>query len=328
MQTVIGLAERHGLLIVFLNALLSQGGVPVPIVPTLVTVAALARQSSYQIAQIILAGVSGALIVEVVLYWCGLHYGQRFLGLLCRFSLSPDFCVRRTEEVFARVGPWSLLFAKFIPGLSLITVAMAGVTRMSLLAFLALDGVGALLFIGTIVAVGMLFHDTITIVLSTLADLGKIGGLIVLAAIGLYLLTKWTRRRLFIRQLRMDRITVAELRQLMDDGQEIVVLDVRPKAIRAEGTIPGAVSAHPADVDPALETYPRGIEMVVYCACPNEESAATAAKHLRKAGFKKIRPLLGGIDAWVEAGHPVERHCCRAGEGRVPTNQPTGCCRR
>src|SRR5262249_45775954 len=181
MQTVIAIAERHGLLIVFLNVLLSHGGLPLPVVPTLITVAALARQSPYQITQIVLAGVSGALIAEAALYWCGLHYGQRFLALLCKLSFSPDFCVRRTEQVFARVGPWSLLFAKFIPGLSLIAVAMAGVTKMSLLAFLALDGVGALLFIGTIVAVGMLFHDAITIVLSTLADLGKIGGLIVLA---------------------------------------------------------------------------------------------------------------------------------------------------
>jgi rhodanese-related sulfurtransferase len=179
------------------------------------TVATLARQSPYQITQIILAGVSGALIAEFALYWYGLHYGQRFLGLLCRLSFSPDFCVRRTEEVFARVGSWSLLFAKFIPGLSLITVAMAGVTKMT---------------------------------------------------------------------------------------------DVRPKEIRAqEGTIPGAVSAHPADTDPALKSYPRETEIVVYCACPNEESAATAAKHLRQAGFKKIRPLLGGIDAWVQAGHPVDR---------------------
>jgi membrane protein DedA with SNARE-associated domain len=136
MQNVIAIAERHGLLIVFLN-------VPLPAVPTLMTVAALARQSPYQITQIILTGVSSALIAELALYWCGRHYGQRFLGLLCRLSFSPDFCVRRTEEVFARVGSWSLLFSKFIPGLTLITVAMAGVTKMPVLAFLLLDGIGA-----------------------------------------------------------------------------------------------------------------------------------------------------------------------------------------
>jgi hypothetical protein len=106
-----------------------------------------------------------------------------------------------------------------------------------------------LLFISAVVALGLLFEDAITSMLSTLTDLGKVSGLIVLAAIGLYLLTKWWRRRLFIRQLRMDRITVAELRKLIDDGQEIVILDVRPKEIRVqEGTIPGAVSAHPGDI--------------------------------------------------------------------------------
>jgi membrane protein DedA with SNARE-associated domain/rhodanese-related sulfurtransferase len=308
MQNVITIAERHGPLIVFLNVLLSQGGLPLPAVPTLMTVAALARQSPYQISQIIFAGVSGALVAELALYWCGLHYGQRFLGLLCRLSFSPDFCVRRTEEVFARIGPWALLFSKFIPGLTLITVAMAGVTKMPVLAFLLLDGIGALLFISAAVALGLLFHDAITSVLLTLMNLGKIGGVVVLAAIVLYSLTRWWRRRLFIRQLRMDRITVTELRKLIDDGREIVILDVRPKKSRLqEGTIPGAVSAHPADIDPAVKAYPRETEIVVYCACPNEASAATAAKHLKQAGFKKIRPLLGGIDAWVQAGHPVER---------------------
>jgi hypothetical protein len=69
MQNIITVAERHGLLIVFLNVLLSQGGLPLPVVPTLMTVAALASQSPYQIIQIILAGVSGTLIAEAALYW-------------------------------------------------------------------------------------------------------------------------------------------------------------------------------------------------------------------------------------------------------------------
>ena len=71
--------------------------------------------------------------------------------------------------------------------------------------------------------------------------------------------------------------------------------------------IPGAVPAPPEDIDPVVMIYSRELEIVVYCACPNEASAAFAAKHLKQAGFKKIRPLLGGIDAWVQAGQPVER---------------------
>jgi rhodanese-related sulfurtransferase len=199
-------------------------------------------------------------------------------------------------------------FAKFIPGLSLIAVAMAGVSKMPVLAFLLLDGLGALLFVSASVALGVIFQNAITSVLSTLAEFGMLGNLAVVAALALYLLTKWWRRQLFIRQLRMNRITVAELRKLIEDGEELVILDVRPKEIRAQdGIIPGAIAAHPEDIDPIVRDYSRDLEIIVYCACPNEESAATAAKHLKQAGFRKIRPLLGGIDAWVDAGHPIER---------------------
>jgi rhodanese-related sulfurtransferase len=184
---------------------------------------------------------------------------------------------------------------------------MAGVTKMSVFTFLLLDLIGGMVFVTALVALGVIFQDAITSFLSTLVDYGKFGVVAVLVAIGLYVFIKWLQRRLFIRQLRMDRITVTELRQLINDGQTLLILDVRPKEIREhDGIIPGAVSAHPADIDPLIMNYPREAEIVVYCACPNEESAATAAKHLKRAGFKKIRPLLGGIDAWVQAGHSVK----------------------
>jgi rhodanese-related sulfurtransferase len=210
--------------------------------------------------------------------------------------------------MYARVGSWSLLVAKFIPGLSLIAVAMAGISRLSAFYFILLDGIGALLFVGASVALGAMFQDAIASVLSTLAEFGMFGNALVVAALVLYVLIKWWRRQLFIRQLRMNRITVAELRQLIDDGVDVVILDVRAKEARIQdGIIPGAVAAHPEEIDPIVKECPRDAEIVVYCACPNEESAATAARHLKNAGFKKIRPLLGGIDAWIDAGNAIER---------------------
>jgi len=308
MQHAITVIEQHSLFLVFLSNLVARGGLPLPIVPILVAAGALAAQKPDQIIQIIIASVGGSLLAELWLYWFGVRYGQRFLVLLCKMSLSPDFCVRQTETVFTKLGPWSLIFAKFLPGLSLISVAMAGITNMSLLAFFLLNGLGGLLFVTAFVVLGVIFQEAITSALTTLMELGAFGILTIVAGFGLYLLFKWWRRRLFLRQLRMDRITVSELRQLIDDGQEPVILDVRPQHVRVQdGIIPGAILAHPVDINPIIKGYSRNADIIVYCACPNEESAATAAKHLKQAGFKKIRPLLGGIEAWVQAGHPIER---------------------
>jgi rhodanese-related sulfurtransferase len=185
---------------------------------------------------------------------------------------------------------------------------MAGITSMPLPLFLLLDGIGALLFVGVAITFGWMFQNEITGAFSRLVAFGLWGLLAALAALALYLAAKWLQRQLFIRSLRMSRITVDELRRLMHEGKEILILDVRPPDVQAaEGIIPGAVAAHPAEIHAITDIYSRERETIVYCACPNEASAATAAKHLRRAGFKRIRPLLGGIDAWVQAGHPLER---------------------
>jgi membrane protein DedA with SNARE-associated domain/rhodanese-related sulfurtransferase len=306
MQQITSDMERYGLLVVFLNVLLAEGGLPLPAFPLLIATAALVTQGRQQVLEIILVGVSGTLIADLAWYWGGKSYGRRVLGLLCKMSLSPDFCVRQTETVFLKVGPWSLLFAKFFPGLSTMSVAMAGVTKMSLPTFLLLNAVGALVFVGVAVVMGLIFQDAVTDLLRILANIGKFGVLFALAVLGLYLLARWGRRQAFIRRLGVDRITVDELRGLISAGHKPLILDARPKEIRSrEGIIPGALSANPAD--PVVMTYSHEREIVVYCACPNEVSAAIAAKHLRQAGFKNIRPLLGGIDAWVRAGQPLER---------------------
>jgi len=308
MQFAIAILEHHILWVVFLNLLLTQAGLPLPVLPSLLTAAALAGHDPRQVAEVVVAGFAGALLGDFVPYWYGRRFGRRVLTLLCRISFSPDFCVNRTETVFAKIGPWTLIFAKFIPGVSPVSVAMAGITRMPMPVFALLDGVGKFLYVGIGVALGVIFQNAIASVLATLVEFGKFGIGAVVAALAIYVLGKWWRRRLFIRQLRMDRIGVDELHQLMNAGGDVMILDVRPKEVRElDGVIPGAVAAHPADSDPALDGYSRDLEVVVYCDCPNEASAAIAAKHLKQAGFKKIRPLRGGFDAWVEAGHPLQR---------------------
>jgi membrane protein DedA with SNARE-associated domain/rhodanese-related sulfurtransferase len=313
MQNVIFLIERYGLIVVFLNVFLSQAGLPLPVYPVLMTATALAAGTGdpigmTQIPAIVVVGVAAALAADLAWFSAGRAFGQRVLATLCKISLSPDFCVRQTEATFVRFGPISLSFAKFVPGLTNIAVALAGTSRTPWTAFLVFDLIGATLFIGAGVALGFIFRDAIGDVLAVLDAFGRLGLLLLGAAFAFYLAGKWWQRQRFIRQLRMNRITVDELRDLIEDGATPVILDVRSDKLRArDGIIPGSVQARLSELDHLRRLYARETEVVVYCSCPNEASAAVAARHLKRAGFKRIRPLQGGIEAWTHAGHPVER---------------------
>jgi membrane protein DedA with SNARE-associated domain/rhodanese-related sulfurtransferase len=313
MQNVIVLIERYGLIVVFLNVLMSQVGLPLPVYPVLMAATALAAGAGglddmTAIPAIFAVGVGAALIADLAWFWAGRIFGQRVLATLCRISLSPDSCVRQTEATFRRFGPASLSFAKFVPGLTNITVALTGTSQTALWAFLLFDFIGAALFIGGAIVLGFVFRDAIADVLAVLDTFGRLGLVVIAMALAFYLAGKWWQQQRFIRQLRIDRITVGELRDLIDDGANPVILDVRSDELRTrEGIIPGSVRAKLSELDGVRSAYARATEVVVYCSCPNEASAALAARHLKRAGFKRIRPLQGGIEAWALAGNPIER---------------------
>jgi len=139
---------------------------------------------------------------------------------------------------------------------------------------------------------------------------GPLGLVALAAALAAYVLLKAIQRRRLIQMLRMARVSVAELADMLRRGERPLIVDVRSMSSQSQGRIPGAVwiddrafrdqparqRAGESDVD----------EVIVYCACPNEASAALVAKQLMRAGFKRVRPLAGGIEAWVEQGYAVE----------------------
>jgi membrane protein DedA with SNARE-associated domain len=244
MLPIISDLDRYGLLVVLIGVSLAEVGVPLPAFPILVTAGAVITKSRYQVVELIAVGMSGTLIADLCLYWSGKRYGGRVLGVLCKMSLSPNSCVGQAETLFLRIGKWSLLYAKFFPALSTISMAMAGITEMPMVTFLFLSGAGALLFVIVAVLTGWIFRDAIIDVLNAIAAIGKFGFLSALLAVCLYLLARWWRGRAFVRQLRMDRITVAGLRRLIDEGRKPLILDARPAEIRAPaGSIPGAMTA-------------------------------------------------------------------------------------
>jgi rhodanese-related sulfurtransferase len=96
---------------------------------------------------------------------------------------------------------------------------------------------------------------------------------------------------------------------MMDASEKPIVLDVRSRVHREiDGRrIPGAVPVDLDALEATLEGIPRDRDVVVYCACPNEVTAVKVAMQLRERGIRRVRPLLGGIDAWVLSGYEIER---------------------
>ncbi|GAC1453336.1 MAG: hypothetical protein PVSMB6_07600 [Steroidobacteraceae bacterium] len=289
---------------VAIAVLVDQLGVPLPCYPLLLLGGALAWQGEASTGGLLLTAVAAAVTADTAWYAAGARLGSRALRLLCKVSISPDSCVRQTESIFARAGLRSLLVAKFIPGLAAVATALAGVRRASVPVFLGYDIGGAVLWAGTPLLLGIVFHNAVNDVAATLGDLGRKGAELVLAALAVFIAIKFMRRWLLLRELRMARVSVHELHAMMARGEPVAIIDARlPGAQLTGGRIPGARTAD--EHLEALRAQPE-LEVVVYCACPNEVSAARVALRLRKAGFTRVRPLLGGIEAWRDAGFSVE----------------------
>jgi membrane protein DedA with SNARE-associated domain/rhodanese-related sulfurtransferase len=298
---------QYGLVIVFINVLASQIGLPVPVVPTLIVAGAIAADGQLPMAPLFVWSVLACLIADCAWYAIGQIYGIRVLKLLCRISLEPDSCVSQTQTSFERWGVNSLVIAKFIPGLATIAPPLAGALRIGWLRFTGLSTASAMLWVGTALVIGTLFKDQIALLLIHLGDIGSVAAVIVGAALALYIAYKWWERFRFFKSLRMARINVAELYELVQAGAAPVIVDVRSPTARALDPrwIPGALHVPIDDVAKHIADLPRNRDIILYCACPSEASAARVARVLMNHGFRKVRPLYGGLDAWVAAGYAV-----------------------
>lgn len=301
---------HYGYALLFGWVFVEQIGVPVPSLPILLAAGALigTRQFSAPIA--IGLPVIAALMADFFWYELGRRKGIRVLRLLCKISIEPDSCVRRTENTFARQGSRSLLISKFIPGLGIMTPPLAGIFHMKLRKFLSMDALGSLIWVGVYIGLGYAFSNQIEIIARHAANLGIGLVVLLLAALAGWIAYKFIRRRRFIRQLRVDRIHPDELKRKLDAGEEVVIVDLRGP-LDFEGDpdmIPGAVHIEIHDVEHVTAELAAAPEVVLYCTCPNEATSAHVARLLRNKGVQKIRPLAGGLDAWREMGYPVSAY--------------------
>ncbi len=301
--------DHYGLMFVVVNVLLEQIGLPVPAVPTLIVAGAVAADGQLPLGALFAWSVLACLAADCGWYLIGRKYGIRVLKTLCKISLEPDSCVSQTQSRFERWGINSLVIAKFVPGLAIIAPPMAGAMRITWRRFVALSTCGAALWVGSGLAAGVLFSHQIARLLEHLSEIGGIAAAGAALLLAVYIAYKWWERRRFYRVLRMARISVENLYELIQAGASPVIIDVRSITARhlEPRWIPGALHVPIEDVAHRLKELPRDREIVLYCTCPSEASAARVAKLLMNHGFKRVRPLHGGLDAWVQAGYAVEQ---------------------
>jgi membrane protein DedA with SNARE-associated domain/rhodanese-related sulfurtransferase len=302
-----GFLLRHPYAVLFALVFAEQIGLPLPALPFLLGAGALAGMGMASGAVALAMALLACLLADVVWFEAGRRRGASILNLLCRISIEPDSCVRRTENVFARYGARTLLVAKFVPGLGTVAPPLAGVIGMALPRFLLWDAAGAVLWAGGYLTVGFVFRDQIETAVEVAAGLGsRLTALIALLFVG-WLAWKWHDRRRFIRNLRTARITVDELKDKLDAGESVLIVDLRAaiEVATSPATIPGALHFEAEQLGARHHEIPRDRDIVLFCTCPNEATSARVALQLRSRGITRVRPLVGGLAAWRSRGFAV-----------------------
>ena len=178
---------RHGYLLLFSSIFIEGVGMPLPAAPILLAAGALAGLGRLSLALVLALSTAAALLADLVWYELGRRKGMRVLQLLCRISLEPESCIRRTEDTFARHGARSLLVAKFLPGLRTVAAPLAGIFQMRLARFLSFDAAGTALWTTAFIGLGYAFSEQLEQLIDQAGRFGAGLLAVVLAAVACWI---------------------------------------------------------------------------------------------------------------------------------------------
>ena len=298
---------RHGYLWLFLVALLERIGLPLLVTPVMIAAGAVAGLGDVSLTGIVLLTTVAAELGDLLWYELGRSRGASVLRLLCRISLEPDSCVRRSEDAFGRHTTSTLIWSKFVPGLGRLAAPVAGLSGMTRDRFLLVNGVGSLLWAACFALVGYVPARKLPLGLLLAETAGWLLVGLGVAAIG-NVIWKYVQRQRFIRSLRVSRISVDDLKADLDRGARPFIVDLRHmlEFVVDPRTVPTAVRISPDELPARNAEIPRDREIVLYCTCPSEATSAKVAMDLKNIGISKVRPLQGGLKAWQDRGYPMD----------------------
>jgi rhodanese-related sulfurtransferase len=200
-----------------------------------------------------------------------------------------------------------MLVAKFVPGLTTVMPPLAGVFAVARGRFALYDLAGVLLWAGTWLALGYFFSDTIVLIAARAAALGRMLGLVIVIALAGYIIVKCGRRHRFLRKLRTARVSPEALKRRLDAGEDVTIIDLRTllDVTATPYAIPGSRWLAANAIDEHEAEFLRSRDVVLYCASAYDATSARVALQLKRKGITRVRPLEGGLAAWMALKFPV-----------------------
>ena len=289
-------------------------GLPMPASVVLLVAGASAHGAGLNLGTVILCAVAAAVCGDSLLYVGGRLSGWWLLAALCRLSLNPETCIFGSANSFYRRGPKTLIFAKFIPGLSTVAAPLSGSLNMSASRFLGLDLLGATLYASAWALTGFACAPFLRQVIALVQKLGHIGALMLGAVLLLYVL--WLVMS-YVRDTRftaVERIAAAELHaNLQGETRDriVVIADVRSHGYYDSGMqrIKNSIRVEPNRLREELaalrEFMAPECDIYLYCSCARDATSVRVAKALEKEDCK-TKVIAGGLKAWIKAGGALE----------------------
>jgi membrane protein DedA with SNARE-associated domain/rhodanese-related sulfurtransferase len=297
MNETLHFLTQHGTIVLFVAVFAEQIGFPVPAFLFLIAAGALVGTGQMTLGVAAGAAVLAALLGDQLWYELGRRRGRQVLNWLCRISLEPTSCIRRTEDFFIRYGARSLVVAKFVPGLSTIAPPLAGIVGLRVPQYLLYNGLGTVLWVSSGIGLGYAFSNQLEQAISVVAYLGPTMALILLGSAAGYVISKALNR--YRAERRLPRLTVQEVTEKIAAGEAPVIIDLRPQGARRDVPgIPGSLALSVKEVMAEYRSLPQDRDVILYCSCPWDRASVLTARKLREKGLTRVWPLVGGIEAW------------------------------
>jgi membrane protein DedA with SNARE-associated domain/rhodanese-related sulfurtransferase len=302
----------HAYAILFLWVLVEQLGIPVPSIPLLLAAGTLSATHRVHFTPALIAVIVACVISDSAWFALGRRFGGGVIRLLCKMSMEASTCVAKTEGYFSRRGAETLLFAKFVPGLSTVAAPIAGQTGMAYPRFLLYDLCGTLLWSLSFLLAGFFFGDIAKRSQGFFALLSHFAVVVFILMVAGFFIWRVVKQRRFLNRVRELRLEPSDLKEMLDCAQldgtaQPFIVDLRHPLdyLPDPRVLPGAVRIGPSELALLADRIPRDRDIILYCTCPSEETSAKVAMQLHRLGITRVRPLRGGFDGWKQAGYPL-----------------------